>query len=128
MATTLTDTERTVTERTSLFYSATLKDHQATPVVLALASVNSITLNLRDKASGKMILTGVGVKNANGGTLHATSGAFEYEFTPAQNAIVNPNLAEGQTETHVATFTVVYSSTRELNHVVPIIVEQLKDI
>ena len=128
MATSLSVADRTITERTTLFYNATLKDHQATPVVLALASVNSITLTLRDKASGVKILDAVDVKNANGGTLHATSGAFEYEFTPAQNSIVNENIREGDSETHIATFTVVYSNTRELNHVVPIIVEQLADV
>lgn len=79
----------TINEGSSLYLTGTLTDHAGE--VLPLASVASLTLRLTDERSGAVIngRSGVSILNANGGTLHPTSGAWTLQLRSADAPIVN---------------------------------------
>ena len=119
--------DRTVIEGTSMIYTATLQDASGT--ALPLASIDSLTLTLYDKATGTIINSrnAQDVLNTNQVTVHATSGLLTWTALPADMAIVGTPTA-GVLETHVALFECVYSTTKGLNHEVEIYVKQLTNV
>lgn len=76
-----------VTEGSSRELTATLKDH--TGAAIPADSVSTLTATIKDLATGEVINSRdeQNVKNANGGTLDATSGAFALILGPDDNAI-----------------------------------------
>ena len=88
-------------ERGTFLYSGTLLDENGAPVTLA--ALTAFTMDLVDKATGTVLnsRTAVDILNTNGGTFHATTGAFTFRFQAADNVIVTD---AKQTERHIATF------------------------
>lgn len=109
-----------VQERTNGAYEATLLDEDG--VAISLASIDSITLTLIDEDSGDVVngRSAQNVLNANGGTMHATSGLFRWEWSPADTAIVG-SAPPGDPERHLATFTVTAGGTQDHREVVLVI-------
>lgn len=101
------DSAYTVPERTTQSFTATIKDETGT--VIPLANMTTITITHYNRDTGVVIgaRNGQDVKNANGGTYHATSGLFTMLFDPADMAIVDDTLAM---ENHVALFAWTYSA------------------
>jgi uncharacterized phiE125 gp8 family phage protein len=89
-----------INEQTSFQISQTFKAADNTNV--QLADLTSLTLTLYDAKTGTAIRTAQNVKNANGGSFHATSGVFVMTFTPTDTTLITPTEAE---EHHVAEFT-----------------------
>lgn len=98
--------ELCVNENSQRDYEATLKDKAG--VVVPLAALTDILLTLRDRATGAVIndRDAVSVKNADGGTFHATSGLFTMIFDELDNVLNDETLA---IEEHVATFTATWA-------------------
>ena len=125
----LTKAQQTVNEGSTLTYTCTLKDEDG--VVLALASINSLTLSFCNLPTSDVAESTINsrldqnVLNANNVTVHATSGLLTWELQPEDNVIVNSALVRGVEEQHEATFKLVYSTTKKLNHVVNFFVVQL---
>lgn len=101
--------ETCVEQDGSFEYSATLKKKDGSAVTLA--ELDDITLTLTNQANGEVINNrdDVSVKNANGGTFHATTGAFTFDFAPADNPITEDG-ADSRREKHVAMFTATWGS------------------
>lgn len=93
-----------VNEQTSFQIQETLKDATNAPV--QLAALSGLTLTLYDAKTGTAIRTAQSVKNANGGTFHATSGLFTMTFTPTDAALITATEPE---EHHVAEFTATFT-------------------
>lgn len=70
-------------------------------VPVTLAQLTSLTLKLYNRADLAIIngKTATDIKNTNGGTVHATTGACTLALAPADNPIIN---ASRRLETHVA--------------------------
>lgn len=113
-----------VAERSTKLYTATLKDETQTPI--QLVDVVSIKLTLYNVDTALTIVNArdhVDIKNANGGTFHATSGLLSFLFTPLDTAI----LTDGNSaEIRKALIEVVYSGTKELPHEVQFTVSNLQ--
>lgn len=110
--TSLSVASRTVEEKTTFKYTATLKDEDG--VVIPAADLDTLTLTLYDKAAGTIINSqnDTNVLNANNGTVHATSGLFTMLFKPADNPMVGtPD--DDITEEHVVLFEWTYNSTTD---------------
>lgn len=90
--------------------TGTLLDEAGDPV--PLVALNTVTLTLYDKASDTIInlRDGQDIKNNNGGTIEATSGAFTLLLGSADNVIVNTALVAPQIETHVALIRATWGS------------------
>lgn len=108
---TLCDTpfETCVEQGGTFEYSAVLKDEDG--VEVPLASLTSLTLRLTNQADGEVIndRDDEDVKNVNGGTYHATSGALTMRFSADDNPITEDG-AEKRRETHVAMFTATWAT------------------
>lgn len=91
-----------VNEKNSCKIAGTLLDQDG--VAVPLASVSSLTLTLYDRATDGIINSrnAQDIKNANGGTLHATSGAFTLTLSALDNPIVTTSTAAQAIETHYA--------------------------
>jgi hypothetical protein len=105
----LTAAEKTVLEKSSAIYTATLKDETGTAI--PLASLSTVTLSLHDVATGQAInsRTDQDIKNANNVTIHATSGLLTWIMQTADNAIVG-DVDEGELEEHCAEFAWTWGS------------------
>lgn len=79
----------TINEGMSLFLEGVLTDHAG--VVIPASGVSTLKLWVTDEKSGSVINSrnGVSILNANGGTLHATSGAWTLLLRSADAPIVN---------------------------------------
>jgi hypothetical protein len=104
---------QSVAEGGSALLSFTLEDEAGAPVTLA--ALLSLKWWLFDEAAGaggakvRTTINGradVDIKNTNGGTVHATSGACTLAISPADNAIVDPTASA---ETHVAFIKGIYN-------------------
>ena len=104
----LTKTDRTVLEKTTAQYTATLKDEAG--VVIPSADLTTLTLTLYDEATGAIINSrdNQNVLNATGVSIDA-SGLLTWTMDPDDNAIVDTSLAPGRTELHVARFDFTWS-------------------
>lgn len=96
---------------TSGLFSGTLRD--AAGVAIPLANINSATLTLRDGSSGTIVNSrdAQNVLNLNSVTIHATSGAISWSILPADTTLVGTT---GETEEHVATFTITFETSKRL--------------
>lgn len=99
----------TVNEGNLAVISGTLTDE--TGAAVALASLSTLTLTLYDRASDAIINSrnAQSIKNVNGGTFHATSGAFTLTLSAADNVIVTPR-APGTFETHLGLIQATWSA------------------
>ena len=104
-----------VQERTSGAYEATLLDED--DAAIAAASIDSITLTLIETRSGDVVnsRSAQSVLNANGGTMHATSGLFRWEWEPEDTAILG-STPNSDIERHLATITVTWDSGTKQQH------------
>lgn len=111
-----------IPEASSRLYQATLRDYLG--VAIPLGAMVSITLTLRDVASGQIVNSRdeQNVLNANGGTFGA-DGAFTFLFTPADTAAIGA----GQRQDRLATFKVTYNTGAE-NHEVQFTVFNMADV
>lgn len=100
------DVSSTVAERVGLLIGGVLRDE--TRAVVPAASITTFTLTLTDRATDTIIngRNDTNILNANGGTLDA-SGNWTFLFTPADNQIVNADLAM---EEHIALFEWTWSA------------------
>ena len=98
-----------VNEGSQKEYSAILKDQDDAPV--PLAALTDIVVTLKDVETGEVIndRDAQTVKNANGGTYHATTGALTVLFSELDNVIVTDG---SRTERHIATFLATWSGGR----------------
>lgn len=80
----------TINEGMSLYLTGSLQDHAG--VVIPSAGVSTLKLWVTDEATGAVIngRSGVSILNTNGGTLHATSGAWTLLLRSADAPIVTP--------------------------------------
>ena len=125
MPITLSTQQRTVPEKSTFRYTATIRDHTGEPI--AAASLDTLTLTLYDKTTAGVIasVSGRDLLNANEGTVHATSGLFTWIPLPAHNVLVDDTIANGKTETHIAEFEWTYdSSAKTGRHKLEFYVEQ----
>ena len=90
----------TVNEGNLALVSGTLLDEDGDPV--ALSTLLTLTLTLYDQATDTILNSrdAQTIKNANGGTMHATTGAFTLLLNPDDNVLVS-TVAAGQTELHL---------------------------
>ena len=125
----LVESARTVNEKTSFQYTATLKDEAG--IVIAATDLTTLTVTLYDVASGDIIntQTDTDIKNANNGTVHATSGLLTWVAKPADNPIVGTSIDVGATEEHIALFEWTYNSGNDAGkHELHINVKQLTKV
>lgn len=92
---------KSVDEKASLTYTATLKDED--DVVLPLADITALTMSLyslddplRATINSRAAQS---ILNVNGGTMHATSGLLTIALSSLDNVIVDTSLAQ---ERHLA--------------------------
>ena len=114
-----------VTEKTSVQYTATLKDE--TGAAVPLAALGTLTLTLYNVSSGA-ILNGrnaQNVLNANGVTVHATSGLLTWTLDPLDSPILDDTLNE---ELHRALFRATWSTTKGANWEVDFLVNNLAKV
>ena len=116
-----------VVERTTTKYTAALLDPDG--AAIALASVDTIKLTLIDVTLGTTINSRAGqnVKNANNVTLHSTSGLLTWEIQAADTAIVG-TLEAGEIEEHLATFSVVFNTSKEMHREVLLKCQNLRSV
>jgi hypothetical protein len=114
-----------VNEGTSAKYSTTLLRDDGQPV--PLADLNTLTLTLYNKDSGAIINSrnNANVKNAGGGTYHATSGAFDMIFSAADMAALGVAPNAPLVERHVVLFKATWAGNGALNWEVEIDVRNL---
>lgn len=88
-----------IAEGGSALLTATLLDEAGAAV--PLASLGTLTLTLYDESSDAIInlRDGTNIKNANGGTVHATDGSFSLLLGPDDNPITDPTK---RAERHIA--------------------------
>lgn len=98
-----------VNELNPCVISGTLLDQSGTAV--ALASVSSLVCTLYDHRADSIINSrnAQSILNTNGGTLHATSGAFTLTLSSDDNVIVSSTLSPGRQETHYALLEATWS-------------------
>ena len=94
-------------EKKTAKITATLNDEDGD--ALALANVDTLILTLYEEATETIInsRSGSDIKNTDGGTLHATSGAFTLTLAPDDMAIVQ---TDRNKEWHVALIEWTYNS------------------
>ena len=85
------------------------KRNGTTPV--PLANLDAVTLTLYEESGGDIInsRSAVDIKNANGGTVHATSGLLTLLLAPDDMAV----LLSGRYEMHIALIEWTYDTTQK---------------
>lgn len=124
----LTKSARRIPERVTAVYAAQLVDENAANI--ALAALTTLTLTLYDVASLTTLNSreGQNVLNANNVVVSATGG-LTWTMQPADNAIVDTDLAAGEYERHVALWTWTYASgTKTGRYETTIEVQQLDKV
>jgi len=99
----LTPVERTVDERTTQKYTATIKDENG--AAIPSGSLTTLTLTLYDVDSQMIINSrnNQNVLNLNDVTVDA-AGLLTWTMQPADNAILSVSLSDDATERHMALF------------------------
>ena len=125
-------TELSINESTSHVVTATLKKLDATNTLVALASadIDSIEMTLIEVRSGDIINSRQkqDVFDANNCTMHATSGLFTWEVQPEDTEILNTGTQVGAIEQHLATFTVVWDTDKEMHFEIMLLVKNLRSV
>lgn len=114
-------------EKTTLQYTTTLKDE--TETVIPSASINSITLTIIEEDSGDVVNSrnAQSILNANGGTMHATSGLLTMVFTASDTEIVGGADA-GEIETHLATIDITWATTKKAHREIEFRIRNLRSV
>jgi hypothetical protein len=112
-------------------YTSTLLAPDTTPI--PAAQLSTLTLTLYNVEDGSVINSrnGQSVKNANNGTLHATSGLFTWQAQSTDSPIVDPTVPVGHYEHHVARFqwtTLAGGAANVSTHEVDIFVQRLAPV
>lgn len=78
-----------ITEGSTVYLTGTLTDHLG--VVVPSAALASLKVWITDLKTGTVINSrnGTSILNVNGGTVHATTGAWTFKLGAADSAIVN---------------------------------------
>lgn len=113
--------EQAIPEGSTRLYSCTFVD--TTGTAIPLVAISTLKLTIVDITSGTVLRNQTDVKNANGGTVHATTGAFTYTMQGVDVKIIG----SGTHEKRLATFELAYASGIE-NHEVSYYVENLEQI
>lgn len=114
----------TVNEQNVVLLSGTLQDEDG--AAIAASSISALTVTLYDRATDAIINSrdGQSILNANGGTLHATSGAWTLTLSASDNVIVGtPSV--GRTETHIALIEAAWSGGGYWSGIVRVQVRQV---
>lgn len=97
-----------VEERSSAQYKATLKDEAGS--VIALSDLTTITATIySEDSSTKAVINSRNaqdIKNANGGTFHATSGLLTLDLSEADNQVLDSALPR---ERHIVQLDFTYN-------------------
>lgn len=115
----------TVNEGNLALISGTLNDEAGDAV--PLSALSTLTLTLYDRATDTIInsRTAQSILNANGGTFHATSGAFTLTLSADDNVIVTSTIAAGRTETHYGLIEATWSGGGYWSGLIRIMVRQV---
>ena len=121
-----TRTELAINERTSAPVTCTLKDEAS--VVIPLADIDSIEMTLIETNTGNTVNSRAkqNVLNTNNCTMHETSGLFTWNVQPEDTTV--SVVAIGQTERHLATFTVVWDTTKQMHFEIVLLIENLRSV
>lgn len=116
-----------INENTSAPITATLKDSAGT--VIALASIDTIEMTLVNVADGETINSRAkqNVLNANDCTMHATSGLFTWEVQ-VEDTTIQGTVSIGQRESHLATITVTWDTTKQMQQEIELSVLNLRNV
>lgn len=123
----LTVEQRTFLEGVSGVYTATLKDQ--TGAAIPSAQISTLTLTLYNKEDGAAINSrnAQNVLNANGVTVHATSGLLTWIIDGLDNPIIGA-VAFGEYEEHVALFEGTTASGADIVHEVSLLVRSVRHV
>ena len=115
----------TINEGNIALVSGTLTDEAGDAV--PLSALSTLTLTLYDRASDTIInsRTAQSILNVNGGTFHATSGAFTLTLGSGDNPIVTSALASGRTETHYGLIEATWSGGGYWSGLIRVMVRQV---
>ena len=122
-----TRTDFDIDEKTYGSVTATLTSDGSTAI--PLSSVDSITMTLIEEQTGDVINSreAQDVLNTNNCTLDSTSGLFTWAVQTADTAIVG-NTRVGDREHHIATFSIVWSTTNQMNFEIALHVLNLRKV
>lgn len=83
------DYEQPITEGSTVYLTGTLLDHLN--VAIPSAALFALKVWITDRKTGTVIngRNGTSILNANGGTVHATTGAWTFKLGALDSAIVN---------------------------------------
>ena len=81
--------QREVVAGTTPVFTATLKDHSGTAI--PASALTSLTLTVWAKPSLTVIRDAVNALNANGVTIHATSGLITWNVSASDTALTDPD-------------------------------------
>lgn len=105
----------------------TLKDELDVAVPLAAIATATLTIYARDEPTLPIVnsVDHVNIKNANQGTIHATSGLLTLNLNSADNTILN---AANDLEWHRLLIELTYSGTKNLKQEIDIPVRNLNKV
>lgn len=103
---------REIGEKNSWMYRGVLADPLQQPILLS--SLTTLTLTLYDVTSNTIIngLNATNILNADRGTVDS-AGNLLIHFRPGDSIIVNPGLAVGATEAHIALIECTYNGGQD---------------
>lgn len=121
-----TRTELAINERTSAPVTCTLKDEAG--VVIPLADIDSIEMTLIETNTGNTVNSRAkqNVLNTNNCSMHATSGLFTWNVQVEDTTV--SVVSVGETEKHLATFTVVWDTSKQMHFEVMLLIENLRSV
>ena len=107
--------------------TGTLSDEAGAPIALASIQTATLTIYARDEAGQPIInsVDHVNIKNANQGTIHASSGVLTLTLNALDNAISN---AANDLEWHRLLIEVGYNSTQALKYEIEFPVRNLNKV
>ena len=117
-----------IDENTYGVYTSTLLDQL--DVAIPLSAIDSITMTLKELSGSGIVnsRSAQDVLNTNDCTYHATSGLFTWEIQPADTAIVLSGASTSSRETHVATITVIWNTTKKMHREIKLRVKNFAGI
>lgn len=121
----LTVEQRTFLEGASGVYTATLKDQDGTAI--PAAQISTLTLTLYNKEDGSIINSrnAQNVLNANGVTVHVTSGLLTWVIDGLDSPIVGV-VPFGEYEEHIALFEGTTVSGADIVHEISLLVRSVR--
>lgn len=120
----ISEQSRTFFENTTGEYTTTLKDASGT--VIPTANIDSLTLTLKNKATGQIINSreAQSVLNTNNVTVHATSGLLTWDIQAADTVLVKGSRVNPDRQEHIALFHLVFNTTEATKRTVTLIVKK----